>query len=161
MNKELELEKIKSKLGIQDLTSVTESDFEKIQILAGSGGISKEQMTLLVEAMPNFVQLQQAYVDGLKTVINSAKETQKDALRGISVTLENITSLLKTIVEKSETEELRSKIADISLKLADYGLEVARIMQETNKENNDTWKYIASGVSAVVLLVGGLLLRRK
>ncbi|HHF2860872.1 hypothetical protein AB6D72_09830 [Vibrio alginolyticus] len=161
MDKEIELEKIKSKLGIQDLTSVTESDFEKIQALAGSGGISKEQMTILVEAMPNFVQLQQAYVDGLKTVINSAKETQKDALRGISVTLENITSLLKTIVEKSETEELRSKIADISLKLADYGLEVARIMQETNKENNDTWKYIASGASAVILLVGGLLLRRK
>lgn len=114
-----------------------------------------------MEAIPHFVQLQQAYVDGLKSVINSAKETQKDALSGISVTLENITDLLKTIVHKSETEELRSKITDIALKLADYGLEIAKIMQETNKENNNTWKYIAGGVSAVVVLVGGLLLRRK
>lgn len=161
MDKVAELEDVKSKTGIDDLTKATEKDFEKIQDLAAKGEISKEQMKLLVEAIPHFVQLQQAYVDGLKSVISSAKETQKDALRGISVTLENITELLKVIVNKSETEELRSKIADIALKLADYGLEIARIMQETNKENNNTWKYIASGVSAVVLLVGGVLLRRK
>jgi polyhydroxyalkanoate synthesis regulator phasin len=161
MDKAAELEKIKSKTGIDDLASATGKDFEKIQELAAKGDITKEQMKLLVEAMPHFVQLQQAYVDGLKAVINSAKETQKDALRGISVTLENITDLLKTIIHKSETEELRSKIADIALKLADYGLEIAKIIQETNKENNNTWKYIASGVSAVVLLVGGLWLRKK
>ncbi|RZM84082.1 hypothetical protein [Pseudoalteromonas rubra] len=161
MDKTSELEKVKSKIGIDELSGTTAKDFERIQELAANGEITKEQMKLLVEAIPHFVQLQQAYVDGLKSVINSAKETQKDALRGISVTLENITDLLKTIVHKSETEELRSKIADIALKLADYGLEIAKIMQETNKENNNTWKYIASGVSAVVVLVGGLLLRRK
>jgi|SRR5690554_2012453 len=156
-----ELEKIKSKAGIEDLSQVTDNEFRRIQDLAAQGEISKGQMKLLVEAIPHFVQLQQTYVDGLKSTINAAKETQKDALRGISVTLENITDLLKTIVNKSETEELRSKIADIALKLADYGLEVAKILQETNKENNNTWKYIASGVSAVVLVVGGLFLRRK
>jgi len=161
MDKAAKLEKIKKKTGIEDLNNATEKDFERIQELAAKDEISREQMKLLVEAMPNFLQLQQAYVDGLKSVINSAKETQKDALRGISVTLENITDLLKTIVQKSETEELRSKIVDIALKLADYGLEIAKILQETNKENNNTWKYIAGGVSAVVLLVGGLLFRRK
>ena len=161
MDKYKELEKIKKQTGIDDLKNATGKDFERIQELAAKGDISKGQMKLLVEAMPHFIQLQQAYVDGLKSVITSAKETQKDALRGISVTLENITDLLKTIVNKSETEELRSKIADIALKLADYGLEVAKIMQETNKENNNTWKYIAGGVSGVVVLVGGLLLRRK
>ncbi|CAH0535391.1 hypothetical protein VST7929_02964 [Vibrio stylophorae] len=161
MDKTSELEQIKAKIGITELSGTTAKDFEKIQELAANGDITKEQMKLLVEAIPHFVQLQQAYVDGLKSVISSAKETQKDALRGISVTLENITDLLKTIVHKSETEELRSKIADIALKLADYGLEIAKIMQETNKENNNTWKYIAGGVSAVVMVVGGLLLRRK
>ncbi len=75
--------------------------------------------------------------------------------------MENITDLLKEIVYKSESEALREKIADISLKLADYGLEIAKIIQETNKENNNTWKYVAASVSGVVLLVGGLLFRRK
>ena len=161
MEKTAELEKIKTKIGIDDLASATGKHFERMQELAANGEISKEQMRLLVEAMPHFLQLQQAYVDGLKSVINSAKETQKEALRGISVTLENITDLLKTIVNKSATEELRSKIADIALKLADYGLEIAKIMQEANKENNNTWKYMAGGVSAVVLLVGGVLFSRK
>lgn len=58
-------------------------------------------MKLLVKAMPHFVQLQQTYIDGLKSVIHSAKATQKDALRGISVTLENITDLLRTIIQEN------------------------------------------------------------
>lgn len=36
-------------------------------------------MKLLVKATPHFVQLQQTYIDGLKSVIHSAKATQKDA----------------------------------------------------------------------------------
>ncbi len=161
MERSIELDKIKSKVGILDFTKATLEDFNKIQKYAADGEISKEQMTLLIGAMPHFVELQQGYVDGLKNVINSAKETQKDALRGIYSTLENITELLKTIVNKSDSEELHSKIADIALKLADYGIEVSKIIQETNKDNNNTWKYIAGGVSAVVMLVGGLLIRKK
>ena len=161
MNKVEVLENVKSKTGITDFENVTSAQFKKIQELAAKDDISREQMQLLVEAMPNFVDLQKTYVDGLKAVINSAKETQKDALRGISATLDSITNLLNNIVNKSETEELRSKIADIALKLADYGLEIAKILQETNKENNATWKYIVGGVSACLLLIGGLWVRKK
>lgn len=161
MNKDSELERIRSKVDIQDFGNVSYDEFERIQNFAAKGEISKEQLKLLVEVIPNFIQLQQKFVDGLQSVINSAKESQRDALRGISVTLENITDLLKEIVYKSESEALREKIADISLKLADYGLEIAKIIQETNKENNNTWKYVAASVSGVVLLVGGLLFRRK
>ena len=161
MNKDSELERIRSKVDIQDFGNVSYDEFERIQNFAAKGEISKEQLKLLVEVIPNFIQLQQKFVDGLQSVINSAKESQRDALRGISVTLENITDLLKEIVYKSESEALREKIADISLKLADYGLEIAKIIQETNKENNNTWKYVAASVSGVVLLVGGLLFHRK
>lgn len=161
MNEDIKLNNLKQKLGIDDFKSVSNQQFEKIQILAGEGKISKEDMKLLVEAIPHFVQLQQTYVDGLKTVINAAKETQKDALRGISVTLENITDLLKTIVKNAETEELRSKIADIALKLADYGIEIAKILQDTNKENNSTWKQIAGFVSIAVLVVGSIFVASK
>lgn len=155
------LEKIKAKVGVQDLSQVTDDEFQKLQYLAAQGQISREQMKLLVEAIPHFVQLQQTYIDGLKSSINAAKETQKDALRGISVTLENITDLLKNIVNKSETEELRSKIADIALKLADYGIEIAKILQETNRENNNTWKYIAGGVSALSVMVLSVFMFNK
>ena len=161
MNKASELEKIKSKINIQDFGNVSYNEFKKIQDFSAKGELSREQLKLLVDVIPNFIQLQQKFVDGLQSVISSAKESQRDALRGISVTLENITGLLKEIVYKSESEDLREKIADISLKLADYGLEIAKIIQETNKENNNTWKYVAASVSGVVFLVGGLFLHRK
>lgn len=161
MNEDIRLNSLKQKIGINDFKSVSKQEFEKIQTLAGEGKISKEDMKLLVEAIPHFVQLQQTYVDGLKTVISAAKETQKDALRGISITLENITDLLKTIVHNAETEELRSKIADIALKLADYGIEIAKILQDTNKENNSTWKQIASIVSVAVVVVGSIFVASK
>ena len=161
MNKASELEKIKSKINIQDFGNVSYNEFKKIQDFSAKGELSREQLKLLVDVIPNFIQLQQKFVDGLQSVISSAKESQRDALRGISVTLENITDLLKEIVYKSESEDLREKIADISLKLADYGLEIAKIIQETNKENNNTWKYVAASVSGVVFLVGGLFLHRK
>lgn len=161
MNRDLKLNSLKTKIGIDDFNKVTKEQFEKIQILAGEGIISKEEMKLLVEVMPNFVQLQQTYADTLKTTINAAKETQKDALRGISVTLDNITDLLKTIAQNAETEELRSKIADIALKLADYGIDVAKILQDTNKENNTMWKQMTLAASAVVITVGGIFLSTR
>jgi polyhydroxyalkanoate synthesis regulator phasin len=147
MNKDERLKNLKNKVGIDDFTSVSNDKFKTIQSLVGEGKISKDEMKLLIEAMPNFVQLQQTYVDGLKTVINGAKETQKDALRGISITLENITEILITLAKDAESDELRSKIADIALKLADYGKEIAKILQETNKDNNNTWKQIAGFAS--------------
>ena len=161
MEKDEKLDGLKNKTNIKDFTKVSNKEFETIQKLAGVGKISKEEMRLLVEAMPNFVQLQQTYVDGLKTVINGAKETQKDALRGISIILENITEILKDIVQNAETEELRSKVADIALKLADYGINIAKIVQETNKENNNTWTQIAGFVSVAVVVVGGIFIASK
>ena len=161
MDKSREIENIKEKTGIKNLESTNSVQFEKIQELTAKGEISKEQMKLLVEAIPHFVQLQQTYVDGLKSTINAAKESQKSALEGIANSLESITKLLYNIVDKSETEELRSKIVDIAMKLADYGLEIAKIIHEANKDNNSTWKYIAGGVSACLVLVAGIFLSKK
>jgi len=154
MNNETRLNKLKTRTGIDDFSSVSNEQFETVQRLAGEGEISKEDMKLLVELMPNFVQLQETYINGLKIIINSAKETQKDALRGITVTIENLTALLHNILEKAETEELRSKVADISLKLADHGIQIAKILQETNKENNSLWKTLG-GVAAVAFVTVG------
>lgn len=164
MNKNSELEKLKEKTGIDNFELTTNDQFKKIQELASRNEISKEQMRILVEAIPHFVQLQQTYVDGLKTIIHSAKESQKSALDGISRNLENITNILNNLINKSETEELRSKIADIALKLADYSLEIAKILHEANKDNNNTWKYIASGATAclaVVVAIGMIFSNKK
>ncbi len=164
MDKNSELERLKTKTGIDNFETTTDSQFKKIQNLASKNEISREEMRLLVEAIPHFVQLQQTYVDGLKSVIQSAKESQKNALDGMSRNLENITNILNNLINKAETEELRSKIADIALKLADYSLEIAKILHETNKDNNNTWKYIAGGVSAclaVVVTVATVLSNKK
>lgn len=157
MSKNDLIEALKRKTGINDFKSVSSDQFKKIQEKVATHSISREEMQLLIEMMPNFVQLQQNYLDGLKLIINSAKETQKDALSGISKQLENITDLLKNIVDKAETEELRSKIADIALQLASYGVEIARILLEANKDNNSTWKEIAKMSAVVVSVVVGVL----
>ncbi len=161
MNGNSRLNDLKIKTTIDNFNSVSKQEFENIQRLAGEGKISKEEMKLLVEAIPNFIQLQETYIDGLKTIINSAKETQKDALRGITITIENLTALLQTIVEKSETEELRLKIADISLKLAEHGMEIAKILQATNQENNNLWKSIAGIAATALIVVGGIFVATK
>lgn len=161
MNNDTITDNIKRKTGIDDFTSVSNKQFKDIQVLAGKGKITKEEMQLLVEMMPNFVKLQETYIDGLKTIINSVKETQKDALRGITITIESLTSLLHNIVDKSETEELRSKIADISLKLADHGLKVAKILQETNKENNSLWKILGSVAVVGLVVVSTVFINNK
>ena len=161
MNRDTNMDNIKRKTGINDFNTVSNKQFEDIQVLAGKGKITKEEMQLLVEMMPNFVQLQETYIDGLKTIINSAKETQKDALSGITVTIENFTALLHTILEKAETEELRSKVADISLKLADHGIEIAKILQETNKENNSLWKTLGSVAAVALVVVGTVFINSK
>ncbi|MDD2640704.1 MAG: hypothetical protein PHS65_06895 [Arcobacteraceae bacterium] len=161
MNDKEQLNSLKTKTGVNDFDSVSNEQFENIQVLAGEGKISKKEMESLVEAIPNFIQLQETYIDGLKATINSAKETQKDALRGITITIENLTKLLQSIVEKSETEELRSKIVDISLKLAENGLEIAKILQETNKENNNLWKSIAGVAATTLVVVGSIFIASK
>ena len=161
MNKEEQLNSLKRKIGINDFKSVSSEQFKEIQIFAAKGEISKEDMKLLVEAMPHFVQLQQAYIDGLKTVINAAKESQKEALRSISITLEQITDLLKIIVQNAETEELRSKIADQAIILAEYGLKIAVILSNTNKDNNNTWKYIAGTISVTFVALTSIFVAFK
>lgn len=161
MNNDTNVDNIKRKTGIDDFTSVSNEQFKNIQVLAGKEKITKEEMQLLVEMMPNFVQLQETYIDGLKTIINSAKETQKDALRGMTITIENLTALLHSILEKAETEELRSKIADISLKLAEHSIEIAKILQETNKENNSLWKTLGNIAAVALVVVGTVFINGK
>ncbi len=161
MDREYLLESLKQKIGIDDFESVSDSQFAKIQKLVAGNVISKEEMNLLVEIMPNFVQLQQTYVDGLKTLINAAKENQREALMGISKQLENSIDLLKHIVDKAETEELRFKIADIALQIAKYGVEIAEKLKEVNKDNNSTWKEIGRIASVAFVILGGIFLSNR
>lgn len=155
------LENLKQKIGIHDFNLVSDSQFANIQKMAARKLISKEEMQLLVEMMPNFVQLQQTHLDGLKAVINGTKENQKVALDGIVKALESSSDLLKSIVDKTKSEELLSKIADISLQHAHYEIKVAEIIQEVNQDNNSTWKEISRIASVVILVIGGIFLSTR
>lgn len=160
-DRDADLMKIRDKLNISSLSTASLDDFKKIQDGLISQKLSNDELKLLVDAMPNFVQLQGKYVEGLVSLINSAKETQKEALIGISDNIKNVTDLLKIIATKSETDDLREKIVEVTIKLSDYSLEISRILQETNRDNNDTWKFIATGLSVVVGVVGVFIGKRK
>lgn len=154
MDKDKELELVKEKIGVSDLSQVSDEDFKRIQELAARNELSRHQMTLLVEAMPQFVELQKTYIEGLKELIASAKETQRDALHGISQGLDRLTEVLKEIVSRSESDELRGKVADIALRLSEYHLEIAKILKETNQDNNSFWKGVGVAAGVAVAAVG-------
>ena len=147
MEETIALEKIKSILGINDISKMTDEDFVNLQSYIAKNEISKKEMERLVAAIPHIVQLQQRYAESLKSTIDSMKDSQTEAMRCISHSIDSIMGILKDIVSKSETEELRSKIADITLELAKYGLEYAKIVQEMNKENNNAWKYLVGSLA--------------
>lgn len=161
MDKAPELEELKAKLGIADLSKMSGGDFERLQTLVGKKEITREQVEQLVALMPQFIKLQLAYAENLKLGISSVKETQKDALGYVAASLDPIIDLLKEIVSISETEELRSKIVDYTFQLADKKIEIAKILQEMNIDNNNTSKSLLNLPAIFFAGVLGFLLGKK
>lgn len=155
------IEKIKAKLGLNDLSKLTDEDFATFQKYVVENEISKRQMEQFIAVIPHIVQLQQAYAENLKSTIDSMKDSQSEALKCISHSLDSIMSILRDILNKSETEELRSKIADITLELAKYGLEYAKIVQEMNKENNNAWRYVFGSLAFIGACIFGYFAGKK
>lgn len=160
MDKLKELERLGGEFGVSDFSEVTDAQFREMQKRFARGGISKEEMSLLLEAMPNSVQLMQSYADGLKATINSAKEVQKEALQGISRGLDGTRDVLKILANKVETDAARLEIAKCSLELARYEAEISKIIRKTNRDNMKFWSTVITSISGAAVAVV-ILFRRK
>jgi len=146
-----DIDKIKKRFGVENGKSITGRQFETIMDNVALGEISKEHAMLLLNALPNFVELQKTYLDGIKTIANSARETQKSAMDAISkvAELDSLISIINKLSDNVESEELKSKIIDALIKIANLKNEIVKILQEVNTSNNSIWKEIALTVAAV------------
>jgi len=146
-----DIDKIKKRFGVENGKSITGRQFETIMDNVALGEISKEHAMLLLNALPNFVELQKTYLDGIKTIANSARETQKSAMDAISkvAELDSLISIINKLSDNVESEELKSKIIDALIKIANLKNEIVKILQEVNTSNNSIWKEIALTVVAV------------
>ncbi|MEY0302410.1 hypothetical protein AB7250_20735 [Providencia stuartii] len=159
----MELEKLKSKLDIKNWNELKNNDDKRNYLfeIIKEENFSESDVLSLMNAIPNFIQLQKDQIDGLKSIISSAKEVQKDALKGMTSTLDSAYQLLSQIVNMAETDELRLKCAEITLELAKYSHDISNKINEANESNNQTYKSLAVAVSSVVVIIAGLFFRRK
>lgn len=151
-----DIENIKKDTGIQNGKDVTSQQFETIMDKIALGEISKEQAMLLLNTLPNFIQLQKIYIDGIKIIADSAKETQKSTIEAISkaTEIDTLIAIIDKLLDTAESEELKTKILDYIVEITKLKLEIERdkvkTLKEVNESNNSFWKKIALTAAAVV-----------
>lgn len=155
------LDSLKSRYEIKDFADVSGPEFSRLQKAIADGDIGTNELKILTDAIPNFVQLQISYIESLKEVVGAAKETQKQALTGISGSLDALNRSFEVLLKADHSEVVTLKIIDATIELAKINVELAKVIQQTNNDNNSLWKYMSGAAAAVVFVVGGLLVSRK
>ncbi len=148
------IDELQRKTNIRDFNSVTKEEFQNIQKMVAEKSLDKNELALLVELMPNFIELQKDFIDGLKTVAEKAGASQKSAFDIIHQQITMLESLTKSI----QTDEARIKIAEILERIVE---KTNVIIKEMNTNNNDFWKYLGVGMATVVAVIGTFLVSKK
>lgn len=162
-----DIDSIKRNFGIKDGKSATNQQFETLMDKVAIGEISKEQVMLLLNALPNLVELQKTYIDGIKTIADSAKEMQKNVIDNISKSgdIESSIAVINKLLDNAETEELKFKILDALVKITIFKLEIerekAKRLQEVNQSNNSFWKKIGVAAASVASVAVAIAFKMK
>ena len=153
-----------SKIDTKNLTKEQIDEFVKLQKMIAEGEVSKKELELLVSTIPNFVELEKIYIDGLKKIADNAKDSQKEAIAGIIKSLDNAYKILDGISNKTDNEELLSKIADLVINLSEKSIQLAEITKDMNENNNNFWENLTkyAGIGLVVITaISSILLSQK
>ena len=150
-NKEIEL--LKTKTSIKDFNNVTKDEFEGLQKMLANKTLSPDELSTLVELIPNFVELQKDFINGLKAFAEKAGNSQQAAFNVINSQMR----VLETLSTCMQSDDARLKIAEVLMKLSE---ETNRIIERMNSNNNDFWKYI-TGVATTLFAVVGVIFWNK
>lgn len=155
MHIESRLTELREATGITDFEDVSPEQFATVLKKAAEGSLTLEQLALLVQVMPQFVELQRQTIDGLKTVVEAAGGAQKRALKAVGRSLDAAGRALEALAQNAQDDTVRLELAKMALELGRMGLEIAKIVEGMNRDNNNLWKYVASvaGVVAVAVIV--------
>ena len=75
-----EIELLKTKTSIKDFNNVKKNEFEGLQKMLANKALSTNEVSTLVELIPNFVELQKDLINGLKVIAENSGNSQKTAL---------------------------------------------------------------------------------
>ena len=137
-----DLNGLKKKAGIHTLGKMTLEQFARVQKLAAENELTLEQLKQLVKALPHFVALQKQTIDGLKQVVEEAKESQREAIQAVSHSLTVASRTLEILAEKAETDEVQLKLAEQAIQVGRLGIEISNIIAQMNRDNNSLWGMI-------------------
>lgn len=139
----------------EDLRSVTLEQFTAMSRQAATGSLSLEYLQLVLQAMPHFVDLQRSMIEGLRQVANEAGSSQREALQGITRSLDGAWRPLEILAQNAQSDETRLEIAKRVTEIGKMAVEVADIAKQTNSDNNVFW-WKLGGVAAMVVVGLGL-----
>lgn len=148
------IDTIKEKLNVGDLKDLSPEQYQKILEIIKENDFSLAQLTELVKVIPNIVDLQKTYLDSMRNLYEGIKDSQNQTLLTIQKNIDSLTSVLNKIVDKAETEATLQMVAQILMQMADLNL---KIIEEINKNNNQSWFNLAKFATTAVLMVGALV----
>ena len=150
------IEDLKTITGVSDFENASPEDMAKIDKMAAQGKLNLEQMKLVIEAMPHFVELQKTTVQALQDTVAAARDVQKEAVQSVGNSLNAASRILEQLAGTVETDDARMRLAEIAIEVGRLGLEIARILEQMNKDNNNLWKWISGAavtLAAAVILI--------
>lgn len=143
IDKQQKVEILRNKTGIGDFNSVSKPDFENLQKMIGKNSLTQDELSLLIELIPNFIDLQKEYIEGVKEISKSASASQKSAFD----VLDRSMAILEKLLNTEPTDEIKSQIIE-TIK------DIAKTIKEMNESNNSFFKGLAQVAMGVVAAVG-------
>jgi hypothetical protein len=158
--KQTRLDELKAATGVTEFDAVADEQFAQVIKKAAEGGLSLEQLQLLIQVMPQFLQLQEKMigklVEGLKKLAEGAQSSQKEALQAVGHSLDDLHQTLHVLAQNAETDEARVELAKLALEMGKQDLELARIIKEMNEANNSFWWRLASTIGTTVTAISAV-----
>lgn len=150
------LKQVRDLSNIKNLEKMSGEDTKNILRLVEENILQEAHIKALVECYPAFIS---ASIEGLKAIsiaAEAAKESQIEVTKEIGNLARGLVGVLETLSNNAATDETREKLAHYVIEAIKLQIEFARILSETNKDNNQLWRDIAKAAGAVVLISAGI-----
>lgn len=140
----------------------TQADMDKLLADIRSGKMTEEKLIKLFMLQKNaelVVNSEISYFKSLLASFEGVKQSQKAIIEGVSNSLKPHVAILEKLATLPQSEENIRNLATVTIELARLQLEVNRTLADLNKQNNATWIGLAQVAAAVVVGMGGVIIK--
>ncbi|MCC2672716.1 MAG: hypothetical protein K0Q72_5188 [Armatimonadetes bacterium] len=152
------LERLRAATGIEDFENVSAEQFQVLLQQVARRKLNTDQLELLVEVMPQFVELQRETIGGLQEIVGTAGHSQSEALQTAAASLSLAGRTLEILAQRMESDTARVELARLTLELARTSAQVTALM---NRDNNRVWHVLAGAAGAAVVIIAALAVNRS